>query len=88
VATILSRHAPIPIRYEAETEAEAYASRAHFGAPDFEVEGWVTSYTAIAAGEMASLSDDVERVTGRPPTSFERFLEQEPPAWPQLTASP
>ncbi|OWY62894.1 NAD(P)-dependent oxidoreductase, partial [cyanobacterium TDX16] len=88
VATILSRHAPLPIRYEAETVEEAYASRAHFGAPDFEVEGWVTSYTAIAEGEMAPLSDDVERLTGHPPLSLEAFLQQEPPTWPQLAADP
>nr|WP_284289133.1 SDR family oxidoreductase [Angustibacter aerolatus] len=39
------------VRYERETVEEAYASRAVYGAPDFEVAGWVTSYEAIAAGE-------------------------------------
>ncbi|MET7394413.1 NAD(P)H-binding protein [Dactylosporangium sp. NPDC005572] len=52
------------LRYHPETVEEAYAWRK--GAP-FEVEGWVTSYTAIAAGELAAVTDHVERLTGRRP---------------------
>lgn len=55
------------LRYVPETVEEAYASRAHYGAPAFEVAGWVTTYEAIAAGELAVASGDVERLTGRPP---------------------
>lgn len=88
VAARLSRVAPVPITYEPETVEQAYASRAGFGAPQFEVDGWVTSYVAIAVGDLEQTSDDVERVTGHPPTSFEAFLEQEPPAWPQLSPEP
>jgi NAD(P)H dehydrogenase (quinone) len=40
----------------AETLEEAYTSRASYGAPEWEVEGWVTSYAAIAAGEMDVVS--------------------------------
>jgi uncharacterized protein YbjT (DUF2867 family) len=58
------------LRYEPQTVAEAYASRAHYGAPEFEVAGWVTSYEAIAAGELAQVSGDVERLTGRRPRSL------------------
>jgi uncharacterized protein YbjT (DUF2867 family) len=87
-AAVMSRFAPIPITYEPETVEEAYASRAHYGAPQYEVDGWVTSYTAIDAGEMATVSGDVERLTGHAPLSFEAFLELEPPTWPQLTADP
>ncbi|WP_330186251.1 NAD(P)H-binding protein [Dactylosporangium sp. AC04546] len=54
------------LRYHPETVEEAYASRRDLGAP-FEVEGWVTSYTAIAAGEFAEVTDHVERLTGRRP---------------------
>jgi hypothetical protein len=57
-----------------ETEADAYASRAHYGAPDYEVEGWVTSYLAIRHGEMSPVTDVVERVIGRPPRSLRDFL--------------
>ncbi|QDQ89501.1 SDR family oxidoreductase [Rhodococcus sp. WB9] len=62
------------VRFENETLDEAYASRAHFGAPDFEVAGWVTSYAAIAAGELAVVTGDVEALTGRPPQTFDDYL--------------
>jgi NAD(P)H dehydrogenase (quinone) len=57
-----------------ETLEEAYASRAGYGAPDWQVEAWVSTYTAIAAGDLARVSDDVERLTGRPPMSLEDVL--------------
>ncbi len=34
----------------------------------------MTTYTAIAGGDMAVISGDVEAVTGRPAQSFEEFL--------------
>ncbi len=58
------------VRYEPETIEEAYASRAKYAAPDWQVDGWVSTYTAIAAGELAGVTDHVERVTGHPPLSF------------------
>lgn len=63
-----------PVRYVDETLDEAYASRAVYGAPPWQVEAWVTTYTAIAGGDMAVISGDVEAVTGRPAQSFEEFL--------------
>jgi NAD(P)H dehydrogenase (quinone) len=63
-----------PIRYQNETVEEAYASRAGYGAPDWEVEGWVTTYTAIAAGEVALVTDTVEQLTGHPPVGLAEWL--------------
>jgi uncharacterized protein YbjT (DUF2867 family) len=54
------------IRYEPETVAQAYASRARYGAPAWQVDAWVSTYTAIAAGELAGVTDTVERITGHP----------------------
>jgi NAD(P)H dehydrogenase (quinone) len=62
------------IGYEAETIDEAYASRAPSSAPAFEIEGWVTSYTAIASGELDVVTDTVARVTGHEPVSIPAFL--------------
>jgi uncharacterized protein YbjT (DUF2867 family) len=62
--------ARLGVRYVPETVEEAYASRAHYGAPAFEVAGWVSSYEAIAAGELATVSGDVQRLTGRPAKPF------------------
>ncbi len=41
------------VRFENETLDEAYASRAHFGGAGLRGRRWVTSYAAIAAGELA-----------------------------------
>lgn len=84
VADRLSEVVGRPIRYEPETESEAYASRQQFGAPAFEVAGWVTSYQAIADGEVAQVSDTVERVTGRVPQSLSQFLAANPSTWRHL----
>ncbi len=77
-AALLTELAGREIRYEPETEEEAYASRAHYGAPDWEVRGWVTSYLAIANGELADVSPDVERLTGHPATSARELLTRHP----------
>ena len=61
-------------RYIDESEEEAYASRAVYGAPDWEVEGWVTTYLAIRNGELARVSGDLRRLTGRDGTSLQDFL--------------
>ena len=84
VAEKLSRVAGRDVAYHTETLEEAYASRASYGAPDWEVEGWVTTYAAIAAGEMDVVSDAVERLTGHPPISFPEFLRRYPESYRHL----
>ena len=54
------------VRYEPETVEQAYASRASYGAPRWQLDAWVSTYTAIANGELAIVSDAVARLTGRP----------------------
>jgi uncharacterized protein YbjT (DUF2867 family) len=61
-------------RFEDETDEQAYASRAHYGAPDWEVQGWVTSYQAIRDGSFDVLSPAVQDLTGRAPTSLADYL--------------
>ena len=82
----LSRATGRAITYVPETVDEAYASRAHYGAPAFEVDGWVTSYTAIATGEMAQVSPTVRVLTNREPESFARWLDLNPQEWAHLRA--
>jgi len=74
-AALLTEVSGQPVTYINETLQEAYASRAGIDAPQFEIDGWVSSYSAIAAGEFAVLSDTVERFTGHPPMSLRAFLE-------------
>ncbi|MFI9188557.1 SDR family oxidoreductase [Streptomyces californicus] len=80
----LSRVTGRPVVYVPETREEAYASRAGYGAPDWEEAGWVTSYEAIANGELAAVSDAVPTLTGRPATSFADFLAANPDSYRHL----
>jgi NAD(P)H dehydrogenase (quinone) len=73
-----------PVRYQAETMEEAYASRAHYGAPRFEVDGWVSGYVAIANGELERVSEDVPLLTGHPATSLREFLLKHPESYAHL----
>jgi uncharacterized protein YbjT (DUF2867 family) len=73
-AEILSRAAGRAVRYVPETLDEAYASRAHYGSPDWQVDAWVSTYTAIATGELSGVSDAVDRIAGHPPTSLDALL--------------
>jgi len=76
VAVLLTEVLGEPVRYEDETLEQAYTSRASFGAPDWEVTGWVTSYAAIATGELEVVADTVEKVTGRPPVAPREYLRK------------
>ena len=82
----LSRAAGRPIRYQAETLEEAYASRASYGAPGWEVDGWVTTYVAIANGDLEQVSGDVAAVAGHPPMRLAEFLRSNPESYRQLVS--
>ncbi|MBT0769555.1 SDR family oxidoreductase [Kineosporia sp. J2-2] len=74
VAATLTAVTGREVTYHRETMAEARASRAGYGAPDWEVEAWISTYTAIAAGELAQVSSAVADLTGHPATSLEQLL--------------
>jgi NAD(P)H dehydrogenase (quinone) len=74
IASILSDHLRRTVGYVAETIEEAYASRAVYGAPPWQVEAWVSTYTAIAAGELAGISEDILEVTGHRAMSLAQVL--------------
>jgi len=66
------------LRFVDETVEEAWASRraAYPDAPDWQLEAWVSTYTAIADGSCAQVTDAVERVTGRPARTLEQTLDR------------
>jgi uncharacterized protein YbjT (DUF2867 family) len=72
------------VRYQAETMDEAFASRAHYGAPRFEVEGWVSGYVAVANGELEGVTDSVPRLTGHTATELAEFLREHPESYAHL----
>jgi uncharacterized protein YbjT (DUF2867 family) len=60
--------------YKDETLAEAWESRSGYGAPDWQVEAWISTYTAVAAGELSAISDTVARLTGHEPITLAEFI--------------
>ena len=64
----------IGARFEDETDEQAYASREVYGAPAWEVRGWVTSYQAIRDGSFDVVSPAVRSLTGRDPISLATYL--------------
>jgi uncharacterized protein YbjT (DUF2867 family) len=75
-AAEMSRAGERPVSFVDETLEEARASRSGFGAPDWEVEAWISSYVAIARGELREVSGDVERLTGVPPKGLREWLAE------------
>ncbi len=73
-AETMSRALGREFRFHDETLDEAYASRAGYGAPAWQVDAWVSTYTAIASQELSEVTGDVELLTGRPPTSLADLL--------------
>lgn len=86
VAQRLSELAGRTITYHPETLEEAYASRASYGAPDWEVDGWVTTYVAIANGELDAVGGDVAAVAGHPPMGLDDFLRRNPDSLRRLSS--
>jgi uncharacterized protein YbjT (DUF2867 family) len=73
-AELMTRATGRPVRFVDETDEEAYASRSGYGAPDWQVEAWVTTYHAIRDGSLARVSPHVRELTGRDPVSLEQYL--------------
>ena len=80
MAATLAAASGKPIAFHDETPAEARASRAAFGAPDWQVDAWISTYTAIAAGEFDVVADTVERLTGRAPQTLAEYVRAHPEA--------
>ena len=83
-AQILTQFTGREVVYVEETLEEARASRAPSGAPDWEIEGWVTSYAAVAEGTLDVVTDTVARLTGHDPMTLPEFLEAQPDSWAHL----
>jgi NAD(P)H dehydrogenase (quinone) len=77
VATILTRITGRPYSFVDETVDEARASRAHFGAPGWQVDAWISTYTAIRDGELEHVSGDIARLLDRPATSFDEAIAEQ-----------
>jgi NAD(P)H dehydrogenase (quinone) len=83
-AEVLTEVTGIPAGYRPQTTEEAWATRRPSGHPDWEIEGWVSSYLAIAAGELATVTDVVPRLTGHPARTVAEHLRTHPEDWAHL----
>jgi NAD(P)H dehydrogenase (quinone) len=72
------------ITYVDETMEEAWASRRPSGEEDWVIEGWITTYVAIAKGELAEPTSTVKDVTGHAPQRLEELLERQPESYKHL----
>ena len=80
VAATIEASTGTPTSFHNETIDEAYESRKAWNAPSWQVDAWVSTYTAIANGDMREVSTDVETITGRPAESLAGFLSRDNPA--------
>jgi uncharacterized protein YbjT (DUF2867 family) len=62
------------VSFHDETIDEAYASRAAYGAPRWQVDAWVSTYTSVASGELSAVSTAVPELAGHPPTTLATLL--------------
>ena len=83
-AALISEVSGGTFSYHQETLEEARQSRAKYGAPDNVVEIWISTYTAIAAGELSLVSQDIPRLTGHPARSMRDFLREHPESYQHL----
>jgi len=81
----MSRASGKRIVFRDETLEEAYAARSVYGAPDWEVEGWVTSYLAIAAGDLDLVTTTVRDLAGHDPGTLEEYISTTPDALAHVT---
>ena len=66
-------------RYEPETIEQARASRQKYDPQPFEMDAWVSTYTAIAAGELDVVSNDVRLLTGQKAMTLEQLVASSEP---------
>jgi uncharacterized protein YbjT (DUF2867 family) len=74
VAAALTKHLGREVRYVPETVEEAYRSREKYGAERWQVDAWVSTYTAIRDGELAHVTSHVADVAGHPPRDLSHVL--------------
>src|SRR5947207_12574680 len=82
-----SRATGLPASYEPETLEEARAARAKLNPSDWQLEAWVSTYVAIATGELSVVSHTVQMLTGHAPQTLTDYLRQHPESYQHITAT-
>ena len=63
-----------PFSFVDQTLEEAYASRRALTTEQWQLDAWVSTYTAIGSGDLARTTRDVELLTGHAPRTLEQAL--------------
>jgi NAD(P)H dehydrogenase (quinone) len=66
------------LSYQEETLDEAYESRRKWSDEQWQLDAWVSTYTAVRDGEVEGVTSDVERVTGHPARTIEQAIADNP----------
>jgi uncharacterized protein YbjT (DUF2867 family) len=77
-AALLSSLKQRTLRYEDEPMDAAKEWRSKLGVPAWEVDTWVGSYAAIAAGEFERVDPALATILGRPASDLETYLAARP----------
>jgi uncharacterized protein YbjT (DUF2867 family) len=86
-AAEFSRATGIPTSYRPQNLEEARASRAKYNPTDWELEAWVSTYVAIATGEMSVVSHTVQALTGHAPQTLADYVHKHPESYQHITAT-
>ncbi|MBK9140146.1 MAG: NAD(P)H-binding protein [Verrucomicrobia bacterium] len=81
VTAIISKLSRKPITYQAIPEEAMFRGLRGTGMPEGAVQYVGVLYRAVRAGYAATVTTDVETVTGRKPIPFEAFASQNAAAW-------
>ncbi len=76
MADVLSKVMDRQIQHTEISEAEQGEVFTKMGLPKYTADGLVETFSLIRAGRFAYLSEDVEKVTGRRPRSFEEWVRK------------
>ncbi|UOO81120.1 NAD(P)H-binding protein [Uruburuella testudinis] len=78
IAAQLSTYRGTNYRFHNETTEEAYAARraGYPDTPDWMLDAWVSTYTAIAADELARIYPDLADILDRTPRTFQQVLQE------------
>lgn len=76
MAAVITKVIGKPVRHVEISETAQGEVFAKMGAPKYTVDGLMETYSLVRAGRFAYLTQDVEKVTGRTPRSFETWVRQ------------
>jgi NAD(P)H dehydrogenase (quinone) len=75
-----------PAAYKEETIEEARASRAKYNASEWDLTAWISTYEAIATGELSVVSHTVQVLAGHAPQSLADYLRQNPDSYKHIVS--